>query len=179
MELLNWIASLFTTYGGVNVLIMIAIIILTNLIKRPILAKAESLVEYGKKHNIVIDKSVITSNIVYIPFGLGLIFYSIYALITTGFNFAEVHWDIVVANATLYGAVAQTIYNIGKDKIKAFLSGKAYKEVKKIKLEEEAEIEIDTKNDLIYDDPEFDVCLEDEGEQKTEQEVIEGDKVNE
>lgn len=142
MEMINWIKSLFVDYGAVNVLIMLLIIILTNLIKKPIIEHAQNVVDFAKKHGYDIDKSVITSNIIYIPFGLGLVLYGIYALILANFNFSVVDWSGIVANATVYGAISQTIYNIAKDKIKASLSKKDYSEVKKVLAEEREQAEL-------------------------------------
>lgn len=151
-EILVWIKSLFTSYGAINVLFMVIIIVATNFIKKPIVNKAENFVESAKKHGYDIDKSVITSNIIYIPFGLALILYALYALILAKFRFAEVAWDTVLANAALYSVIAQSLYNIGKDKIKSLLNKGKYKDAKKAIAE--ADNSKKTQDDLI--EPELD-----------------------
>ena len=60
-EVLQWMQKLITEYGAINVIIMALTIILTNIIKKPIVNRAESFAESAKKlTGVEVDKSVIT-----------------------------------------------------------------------------------------------------------------------
>ena len=73
-EILVWIKSLFTSYGAINVLFMVIIIVATNFIKKPIVNKAENFVESAKEKGgvmPVIDKAGIEDILLYIVKGKG------------------------------------------------------------------------------------------------------------
>lgn len=131
MEIIEWVKTLLTQYGLINVVIMCLVILLTNLVKKPIVEKADDFVETAKKlTGIDVDKSVITSNIIYIPIGFAFVLYFLYTLITVKFNFYAVDWVQLISNSVIYGMLSMSIYEIGKSKIKAYLTKKDYKDAK-------------------------------------------------
>lgn len=150
-EVLQWIQKLLTDYGAVNVIIMVLAIILTNLIKRPIVNKAESFVESAKKlTGVDVDKSVITSFICIIPIAICFIFYFIYGLIQINWNIAELDWSQVLSNAVIYGFLSISIFETAKGFIKAYISKKNYNEAKKQLAQAEIKEEVvDETVDLI------------------------------
>lgn len=148
MEVLSWIKTLLTTYGMVNVIIMLIVVVLTNIIKKPIVNKAESFVESAKKlTGIEVDKSVITSNLSFIPIGLAFVLYFLYGLIIVNFKFLDLNWTEILTNAVVYGLLSISIYDIGKNKIKSYVSKKSYNEAKKQM--SELEIQENTETDLL------------------------------
>lgn len=131
MELVDWVKELLVNYGTANVIIMFLVIILTNVIKRPIIDKADVFVAKAKKlTGIDVDKSVITSNIVYIPIGLTFVLQFIYLIILNKFNFTTIDYAALCANSVFYGGLSISVYEIGKIKIKSFVSKKSYTDAK-------------------------------------------------
>ena len=110
MEFVNWIKSLVVDYGAINVIIIIATIIITNLIKKPIVNKADDFVATAKKlTNLDVDKSVITSNICYIPIGVAFVLYFIYYIIMVKFDFTVLQWSDLVSHARTFGLMSTSI----------------------------------------------------------------------
>lgn len=131
MDILTWVESLLTDYGAVNVIIMFLVILFTNLIKKPIVNKAEEFVAKAKQLlNIDVDKSVITSNIIYIPIGISLILYTMWNIIYAGFDFSQIVWSSVISDAFVYGMLSISIFEVFKSKIKSYTSKNTYKDAK-------------------------------------------------
>ena len=131
-EVLQWIQKLITEYGAINVIIMALTIILTNIIKKPIVNRAESFAESAKKlTGVEVDKSVITRFIFIIPIVLCFIFYFLYGLIEIDWKIAELDWGQVFSNAVVYGMLSISIFETVKGFIKAYISKKNYNEAKK------------------------------------------------
>ena len=131
MEIINWIRGLLVDYGAINVIIMVLTIFITNLIKKPIVNHADKFVENARKlTGLEVDKSVITSNIVYIPVGVSFVLYFIYTVIYNGFNFYNVSWTSLVSDSLVYGMLSMSIYEIGKAKLKSYIGKKTYKDAK-------------------------------------------------
>ena len=152
MEFVNWIKSLVVDYGAINVIIMIATIIITNLIKKPIVNKADDFVATAKKlTNLDVDKSVITSNICYIPIGVAFVLYFIYYIIMVKFDFTVMQWSDLVSHAITFGLMSTSIYEIGKIQLKSFLSKKTFNEAKQ-------QIKLDKEKDLLLNKEENKQC---------------------
>ena len=151
MEAIEWIQKLFTDYGAVNVIIMFLVIILTNIIKRPIVNKAENFVESAKKlTGLDVDKSVITSFISLIPIGLSLVFYFLYGCIQVKFHMSELDISQILSNAVIYGFLSISIFETAKGFIKAYLSKKSDNEAKKsLQNQVKESNEQDMENDLL------------------------------
>ena len=131
MEIINWIKQLLVDYGAINVIIMLLTIFITNLIKKPIVNHAEDFVKNAKKMTgLDVDKSVITSNIIYIPVGVAFILYFVYTVIVNKFNFYVISWTALVSDSVVYGMLSMSIYEIGKAKLKSYLGKKTYNEAK-------------------------------------------------
>lgn len=152
MEFVNWIKSLVVDYGAINVIIMIATIIITNLIKKPIVNKADDFVATAKKlTDLDVDKSVITSNICYIPIGVAFVLYFIYYIIMVKFDFTALQWSDLVSHAITFGLMSTSIYEIGKIQLKSFLSKKTFNEAKQ-------QIKLDKEKDLLLNKEENKQC---------------------
>lgn len=131
MEILTWVNSLLVDYGAVNVIIMFLVIVLTNIIKKPIVEKADTFVKQAKTLlDIDVDKSVITSNIVYIPIGIALVLYTVWNIIYVGFDFSQIVWSAVISDSLVYGMLSISIFDILKNKLKSYVSKNAYKDAK-------------------------------------------------
>lgn len=131
MEILTWVRSLLVDYGAVNVIIMFLVIIITNLIKKPIINKAETFVKQAKTLlDVNVDKSVITSNIVYIPIGVAFVLYSAWNILYAGFDFSIIVWSQVISDSLVYGMLSISIFDILKTKLKAYVSKNEYKDAK-------------------------------------------------
>jgi hypothetical protein len=131
MEIIQWIQGLLVDYGAINVIIMLLTIFITNLIKKPIVNHAEDFVASAKKLlNADVDKSVITSNIVYIPVGVAFILYTVYTIIIVNFNISAIVWTELVSNSVVYGMLSMSIYEIGKAKLKSYIGKKTYTQAK-------------------------------------------------
>ena len=175
-EVLQWIQKLLVDYGAVNVIIMVLAIILTNLIKRPIVKKADSFVESAKKlTGIDVDKSVITSFLCIIPIVLCFIFYFFYGLIQIDWKIAELDWSQVLSNAVVYGMLSISIFETVKGFVKAYISKKSYNEAKK-QIEESKTDSLDETTDLLNSDSseesvteETNVVLEESNEEVVKQ----------
>jgi len=144
MNMINWIKSLITEYGGINVLIMALTIILTNLIKKPIKNKADKITEFAKTIlGVELDKSAITSNIVFIPIGIAFILYFGYTVIITRFDFTIIEWSALLSNSLVYGMLSVSLFDIVKAKLNAYKSKDTYEEVKHQLQQKEKEAEHD------------------------------------
>ena len=131
MEIVNWIKGLLVDYGAMNVVIMLLTIFITNLIKKPIIDHAADFVSNARKlTGLEVDKSVITSNIVYIPVGVAFVLYFIYTVLVNKFNFYVISWTSLVSDSVVYGMLSMSIYEIGKAKLKSYVGQKTYKEAK-------------------------------------------------
>ena len=131
MEIISWVNSLLVDYGAVNVIIMFLVIVITNLIKKPIINKADTFVKQAKTLlDVDVDKSVITSNIVYIPIGVALVLYTLWNIIYVGFDFTQIVWSAVISDSLVYGMLSISVFDILKNKLKAYISKNAYKDAK-------------------------------------------------
>lgn len=168
-EVLQWIQKLLTDYGAVNVIIMVLAIILTNIIKKPIVKKAEEFVESAKKlTGVDVNKSVITSFLCIIPIVLCFIFYFFYGLIRVDWQISILNWSQVLSNSVVYGMLSISIFETIKGFIKAYVSKKSYNEAKKQL--QELEVSKDSKNettDLVEDSEE--TISEEQAEETSEE----------
>ena len=150
--MISWIKSLIVDYGAINVIIMALTILITNLIKKPIKDKAQKLTDTAKTLlGVDLDKSVITSNIVYIPIGISFILYFIYTIFAENFILNNIDWALLVSNSLIYGLLSVSLFDIFKSKLNAYKSKDTYEEVKKrlneIKSAEESKT--DSEGDLL------------------------------
>lgn len=167
-EVLQWIQKLLTDYGVANVIIMALAIILTNIIKKPIVKKAEEFVESAKKlTGVNVDKSMITSFLCIIPIVLCFIFYFFYGLIQINWQIAQLDWTQVFSNAVIYGMLSISIFETIKGFINAYVSKKNYNEAKKQLQESEI---VDETTDLVEDSQEI---VLDEQTEKPQEEIQE------
>lgn len=149
MEIIEWIKTLVTDYGAINVVIMFITIIITNLLKKPIVEHADEFTATAKKlTGLDVNKQVITSNIIYIPIGVSFVLYFVYTLFTLNFQFALIEWHTLLSNSLVYGMLSMTVYDIAKAKINAYIAKDDYKTAKIAIKEAEASAE----GDLLVDE---------------------------
>lgn len=142
--MISWLKSLIVDYGAINVLIMALTILITNVIKKPIKNKADKLANAAKTLlGVDLDKSVITSNIVYIPIGVSFVLYFIYTLVLQNFVVDTIDWGSLVSNSLVYGMLSVSLFDIVKAKLNAYKDKNVYEDVKK-KLSE-----LEEQNDLL------------------------------
>lgn len=131
MEIVEWIKSLLIDHGAVNVIIMALVIVITNIIKKPIVAHADEFAATAKKlTGLDIDKRVITSNIIYIPIGVAFVLYFIYTLFAVEFVWSAIAWRQMIADSVVYGMLSMTCYDIGKSKLQAYINKADYNTAK-------------------------------------------------
>lgn len=118
-EILSTFTQIFTNYGVKTFLIVLITIVLVNLIKKPIIKKAN---EYAIKNNC--DKSVITCYITYITIGIIFILNLIYELIIANFNFGVVDWNSYAYSSLSLCAITIATYEAIKKHIKAYTAKK-------------------------------------------------------
>jgi Na+/H+-translocating membrane pyrophosphatase len=139
-NIISGIRGLFENYGGQVALIILATILITNLLKKPILRIGQ---EIATKKGI--DKSVITRFIPLIPLGICFILLFFVKLFNSGFNFGEIEWGLLVAEATSYSAVSIGTYEILKKQFEAYATQKNVKPVETETPEEEKKNEGEIK----------------------------------
>ena len=122
-SVINSIRSLFSAYGFRATAVIVATIVIVNLIKKPIIAKA-------KKHQNQTgqDKAVITKNITLLPVVVAFMLEFLIELTISNFNFMAVDYATVGANAVLYGALAVATFEGVKKQLEAY-SAKRYEEI--------------------------------------------------
>lgn len=118
-NIIQSIARLFTSYGFKAAMIIIATIIITNLIKKPIVKYAST---YAEKSGY--DKSVVTKNITFIPIAVAFILTFCVNLIVAKFNITTLHWGEMLSTAAVYAAVAMATYEATKKQLEAYASRK-------------------------------------------------------
>ncbi|MBR2989112.1 MAG: hypothetical protein IKC64_05260 [Clostridia bacterium] len=114
-SVINSIRSLFSTYGFRATAVIVATIIIVNLIKKPIVAKAKAY-----QNETGLDKAVITKSITVLPVVVAFILEFLIELIVVNFNFLAVDFALVGANAVLYGALAVATYEGVKKQLEAY-----------------------------------------------------------
>ena len=118
-NVINSIRNLFSTYGFRAGAIIVLTIFIVNLLKKPIVKKAESVAtEKG------IDKSIITKYITALPVAVAFVLEFAITLVMANFDFTALCYGDIVANAVLYGALAVATYESVKKQLQAYASQK-------------------------------------------------------
>lgn len=138
-NIINNVANLFKTYGFQATTIIILTIIVVNLIKKPVIKKAESFARLTGY-----DKALITKNITFLPIAVSFLIIVVVNVIVVKFNFAVLEWGKMTSEAVIYGAVAIATYETSKKHLEAYAS--KTKDVKKIPEEEKKE---ETKDEIL------------------------------
>lgn len=118
-NIINSIRSLFSTYGFRATAVIVATIIIVNLIKKPIVAKAKQIQAQSG-----MDKAVITKNITALPVIVAFALEMLIEITINKFNFAVIDFSALVANAVLYGALAVATYEGVKKQLEAYSAKK-------------------------------------------------------
>ena len=113
--IINSIRNLFGTYGFHAAAVVLATIIVVNIVKRPLVRKAELLAE-----KTGVDKSVVTKNVTIIPVAVAFVIELTAALVAARFDFRSVDYGSVASSAVLYGALAIATYESVKKQLRAY-----------------------------------------------------------
>lgn len=118
--MLESVKSLFTAYGFRAASIIVATVVIVNLIKKPIMKKAVSVLEkYGY------GKTVVTRNFTYLPAAVAFILNFAVEIVVKKFNFYRIDYGEMVSSAVLYGALAIALYESVKIQLKAYAAKSA------------------------------------------------------
>ena len=113
--IINSVRNLFGTYGFHAATVVLATIAVVNVVKRPLVKKAEELAA-----RTGIDKSVVTKNVTIIPVAVAFVIELVVAVIAARFDFRAVDYGKVVTTSVLYGALAIATYESVKKQLRAY-----------------------------------------------------------
>ena len=113
--IINSVRNLFGTYGFHVAAVVLATIAVVNVVKRPLVKKAEELAA-----RTGIDKSVVTKNVTIIPVAVAFVIELVVAVIAARFDFRAVDYGKVVTTSVLYGALAIATYESVKKQLRAY-----------------------------------------------------------
>lgn len=113
--IINSVRNLFGTYGFHAAVVVLATIAVVNVVKRPLVKKAEELAA-----RTGIDKSVVTKNVTIIPVAVAFVIELVVAVIAARFDFRAVDYGRVVTTSVLYGALAIATYESVKKQLRAY-----------------------------------------------------------
>lgn len=113
--IINSVRNLFGTYGFHAAAVVLATIAVVNVVKRPLVKKAEALAA-----RTGIDKSVVTKNVTIIPVAVAFVIELVVAVIAARFDFRAVDYGKVVTTSVLYGALAIATYESVKKQLRAY-----------------------------------------------------------
>lgn len=113
--IINSVRNLFGTYGFHAAVVVLATIAVVNVVKRPLVKKAEELAA-----RTGIDKSVVTKNVTIIPVAVAFVIELVVAVIAARFDFRAVDYGKVVTTSVLYGALAIATYESVKKQLRAY-----------------------------------------------------------
>lgn len=113
--IINSVRNLFGTYGFHAAAVVLATIAVVNVVKRPLVKKAEELAA-----RTGIDKSVVTKNVTIIPVAVAFVIELVVAVIAARFDFRAVDYGKVVTTSVLCGALAIATYESVKKQLRAY-----------------------------------------------------------
>ena len=113
--IINSVRNLFGTYGFHAAAVVLATIAVVNVVKRPLVKKAEELAA-----RTGIDKSVVTKNVTIIPVAVAFVIELVVAVIAARFDFRAVDYGKIVTTSVLYGALAIATYESVKKQLRAY-----------------------------------------------------------
>ena len=113
--IINSVRNLFGTYGFHAAAVVLATIAVVNVVKRPLVKKAEELAT-----RTGIDKSVVTKNVTIVPVAVAFVIELVVAVIAARFDFRAVDYGKVVTTSVLYGALAIATYESVKKQLRAY-----------------------------------------------------------
>ena len=118
-SIINSIRNLFTTYGFRCASIAVATILIVNLIKKPIVKKANELMQKSG-----IDKSVVTKNITFLPVVVAFVLETLVTLVCAKFDFLALDFGYIASCSVMYGALSIATYESVKKHLEAYASSK-------------------------------------------------------
>lgn len=134
--IINSLRNLFNNYGFTQGLIIVAVIVITNLIKKPIVKFA-----IKKAEQTGLDKSVITKHITLIPFGVSFILVLVVALFAANWKFPAIDFGQITSESTIIAAVSIATYEGLKKQLESYASRVNKKQLEEQKLDEQLDKE--------------------------------------
>lgn len=113
--IINSVSKLFGTYGFRSATIVIATVVIVNLIKKPIVKKAERLAA-----DCGLDKSIVTKYITVLPVGVAFVLELLTELVLNKFAVFNIDYAAVATSAVLYGGLAIATYESVKKQLEAY-----------------------------------------------------------
>jgi hypothetical protein len=118
-QILSELSRLFTNYEFHTALIVLLTVVLTNVLKHLLVARA---IAFALSRGY--DKAIVTKNIVYIPYAVSFLLNLLYTLIMVKFSFAAIKLSEVMASAVLCATLAIGLYEIIKLQLEAYAAKK-------------------------------------------------------
>lgn len=113
--IINSVSKLFGTYGFRSATIVIATVVIVNLIKKPIVKKAERLAA-----DCGLDKSIVTKYITVLPVAVAFVLELLTELVLNKFAVFNIDYAAVATSAVLYGGLAIATYESVKKQLEAY-----------------------------------------------------------
>ena len=121
--ILQQIKEIFASYGFWGTVVVLAVVLLTQLIKSPIVKAAE---DWASKSGY--DKAVVTRFLPVIPYALAFIGALVLSLAEKAWKVETLDWANVVAQAGIFGSCAVALFEIVKKQIQAYQSKNSTKQ---------------------------------------------------
>lgn len=114
----EWMLHIYDSYGFKAIIVIVLTIVITNLIKRPILKKAET---YALKYNC--DKSVITKWIALIPYGVAFTLNLIFVIVLAAVHHNwDISWRVYISDSALFATLSVAGFEIGKKCLESYVA---------------------------------------------------------
>lgn len=114
----EWMLTIYDSYGFKALIVILLTIIVTNLIKRPIVKKAD---EYARKYNC--DKSVVTKWIALVPYGLSFVFNLLFVIVfAAAHNDWNIAWRVYISDSALFATLSIAGFEIGKKCLESYVA---------------------------------------------------------
>ena len=128
-DIINYLKALFETHGFKVAVIVLLTILLVNILKKPIIKKAEN---YAKKYDC--DKSVITKYLTILPYIVSFIISFIWELIIVNFVFNQIDYEMLLTNVFMYGSLSIASFETLKLQFEAYAAKKQQKKRQESKI---------------------------------------------
>lgn len=119
----EWMLNIYDSYGFKALAVIVLTIIITNLIKRPIVKAAE---EYARGYNC--DKSVVTKWIALVPYGVAFVLNLIFVIVIAAVHHDwDIAWRVYISDSALFGSLSIAGFEIGKKCLESYVAKKESK----------------------------------------------------
>ncbi|MBQ8749362.1 MAG: hypothetical protein IJZ29_02730 [Clostridia bacterium] len=116
-EIILSIESLFANYGFKTGVVVMLSIFIVEIIKKPIVKKAEA---YSLKSGL--DKSIITKYLSFLPLGSVFVINLLWELVCIDFNFALLDFNSLLSTSLVMASITIATYEVLKKYLQAYCS---------------------------------------------------------